>query len=469
LNNLCTDNGYGCVVCPSLSGICDGTVFANQDDVMIATESLSEQAWRAVQDNKIYSKSTLEDLYNKGDLYKSKHHVAGWFTDQFISTKHMYWPVKGCKPNTPIGEPGCRVRFGALPPWVPANFKQHSYATNSSYLGYETWGKVVAIDTCENNCPSSNSASLKLDYVNNADTITTLNPDVYDANAFVHIQISEEVLNAVFTATDRALLDQAMIWAYGDESMGFEAGDFLVVAAMHVITKEIDSWAFQSVWWSPMNDSTVDCAITLYNNCFGQSDVYGALASYSGLSQSEIADLDANVGQTWRNHYLLTDSYGINYEIDGNVTNADNYFTATPPIWTTQRPTGEPIKMLPVSMNVYIEPVIHPIGTNCQNCHRRAGAVKMPPVGAEYARGVGRANYQNAQCPSLLGDYGLPANDACFTLPWAWNQSATWNGTPENRCSTHANNGTKCLGDQAYPIVNTDLSWFVADTHVQQE
>ena len=93
-------------------------------------------------------------------------------------------------------------------------------------------------------------------------------------------------------------LDQATIWAYGDDSNGFEAGDFLVVAAMHVVTKEVDTWAFQSVWWSPMNDTLADCPLDDYNHCFGQTGGYAATDpgsatpnQYSGLSAEQVGAL----------------------------------------------------------------------------------------------------------------------------------------------------------------------------------
>ncbi|MBD1583247.1 hypothetical protein [Pseudoalteromonas sp. S16_S37] len=468
LDQLCTAQGYPDLVCPSASGICDGTAFVNQGDVMIATESLTTQAWDAIQNNALYSGSaTLKDLYAKDNDKIAANKVASWFNTEFISTKHMFWPVKGCNPNAQQNEQGCRVRYGALPPWVPKNFKDKSYASNADYLGYEQWGEVVAIDTCGKKCTAASSASLELAHVEGASAITTQSPSIYKVNDFMHLQVSEETLNNAFTATDRALLDQATIWAYGDDSNGFEAGDFLVVVAMHVNTKEIDTWAFQSVWWSPMNDSLKDCPVDQYNHCFGQAGAYKATAyKYSGLNRKTVASLDKKVGKTWRENYLLTDSYGINYEINGEKVVASNYFTDTPPKWATQRPDGDAITMLPVSMNPYIEPVIHPLGTNCQNCHRRAGAVSKAPDQGEYAAGVGRANYQNAQCPSLLADYGMPGSDPCMIKPWAWNQNTQWDKPANNNCQ--AKDGTLCKGKEAYPIVNTDLSWFVADGHVQK-
>lgn len=460
----CSDNGVNNIICPS-QGICDGNAFVNQGDVMIASESMTEQAWQAIQKNKLYHNgATLQKLYDKGDPKTAANQVANWIDNKFISTKHMYWPVKGCKPGGKASE--CKVRYGALPPWVPKKFSDKNFSTNASYLGYEKWEEVIAIDTCEQiNCYETERASLTLSGVINAEPIITENPDVYSIRKFSHLQVSAETLNTAFTATDRALLDQATIWAYGEASNGFEAGDFLVVIAMHITTKEIDTWGFQSVWWSPMNDELSDCPIDQYNHCYGQKAAYGAMSPYAGLNTATIATLDGHAGTTWRNNYLMIDSYGIRYEIDGEPTNIRHYFPDDVPKWTTQRPSGEQVDLLPVAMNVYIEPVIHPLGTNCQNCHRRAGISAQAPKKKEYAKGVGRTNYQTAQCASLLADYGMPAQDSCMTAPWAWNDHINWDTPGKDHCIE--TNGTQCKNSKAYPIVNTDLSWFIADGHVQ--
>ncbi len=469
LENACVSNGVSDVICSGKQAFCDGNAFVNQGDVMIATESLSKQAWDAIQKHKLYDSDTLNELYNKGEKETAAKKVASWIDHGFISTKHMFWPVKGCRPGSIVTQEGCRVRYGALPPWIPANFKKVSYATDASYRGYETWGKVVAIDTCGNACPPKNKAELVLEDVKGATAITTDNPNIYHVDQFLHLQVSEETLQNGFTATDRALLDQATIWAYGSDAKGFEAGDFLVVVAMHVVTKEIDSWTFQSIWWSPMEDKPEDCLVTDYNHCFGQSSVYSATSPYSGLDQKTRSAIDQRVGTAWRNNYVLSDSYGIGYEIDGTVIDVNNYFEGTPPKWATQRPNGEKIGMLPVAMNVYIEPVIHPLGTNCHNCHRRAGIINKFPNNGEYAGGVGRANYQNSQCPSLLADYGVPEKDPCMLTPWAWNKSSAWDAPARNQCSEKAGNSdTKCNGTEAFPIVNTDLSWIISDGHIQK-
>jgi hypothetical protein len=440
----------------------DGTTFVNQGDVMIATESLSAEAYADINEARLYDRAALDASYQA-----KAGTIAGSISEDYVSTKHMFWPVKGCRPDARVGAEGCRVRYGALPPWDPTRFRGVSYATDASYHGYETWGSVVAIDTCPT-CGPGGAAELVLEGVTLGGaplSIRTAKPSVYEVDTFQYVQLSNEALEGKLTVTDRALLDQATIWAYGEASNGFEPGDFLVVAAMHVNTKEIPTWAFQSVWWTPMSDTLSDCPLESYDRCFGQSAAYAATDGpsvapnrYSGLTGDDIALLDRAAGSAWRKGYALTDSYGIRYELDGAPVNAANYFPKGAPAWATTGPDGQPLPMLPVSMNVYIEPVIHPLGTNCHNCHQRAG-FPSASCGGDYASGCGAANYQTAQCPSLLGDYGDPTSDPCFTTPWA--------GHARDGDHCREQNGVRCDGPNALPVVSTDFIFLIADGHLQ--
>ena len=68
-----------------------------------------------------------------------------------------------------------------------------------------------------------------------------------------------------------------------------------MVAAMHVNTKELPSWAFQSVWWSPMSDVLAECPLADVNHCFGQSAGYAATSA--NVSRRPAA-WDSEVSQT---------------------------------------------------------------------------------------------------------------------------------------------------------------------------
>ena len=196
IEQACKNAGAPGVFCRPQSAtqapaICDGTAFVDQGDVMIATESLSVEAYDDIRRNRLDDEDELKKLYTAKAGSISKQ-----IGSKFISTKHMFWPVKGCRPGAKVGEPGCRIRYGALPPWVPKNFKNISYATNADYLGYEQWKNVVAIDTCKSAagdapCPPGGAATLALEYVTGARAIVTQNPTVYAADDFLHLQISE--------------------------------------------------------------------------------------------------------------------------------------------------------------------------------------------------------------------------------------------------------------------------------------
>ena len=57
---------------------------------MIATESLSLEAWNSIQQHKMYRDSdTLTDLYDKGKKNVAANKVASWIDKDFIATKHM--------------------------------------------------------------------------------------------------------------------------------------------------------------------------------------------------------------------------------------------------------------------------------------------------------------------------------------------------------------------------------------------
>ena len=86
---------------------------------------------------------------------------------------------------------------------------------------------------------------------------------------------------------------------------------------MHVNTKEIPSWTFQSVWWSDTPNK--------------------------GIYAKDRPALSKAKGP-WA-HYLLTDSYDVPV-VNGLVAKA---------------------------VNPYIEGVSHPVATSCRNCHVRSG------------------------------------------------------------------------------------------------
>ncbi len=327
---------YPSAICDSGSSgktICDGGHFVNNGDIMIPTESLSQEAMQDIRGNKLYLKSTLDAAYAAG---KPMIEV----TDRFIVTKHMYWPVKA---------KGITV----IPVW-----KDNYPDSYTGYAGYEFWDTLVALEPSN---PGSVGTLVEgaflygvLDH-SGTQTLPTVRgqAEVHAMDSFYHRQVSQADWDS-FDDADKAIITAASYWANGQ---AFAVGDYLVTVAMHVNTKELESWTLQSVWWSDTPNT----------------GIYAA--NRPSLPQAQ---------GPW-DHYLLTDAYAVP-AINGQLQKA---------------------------VNPYIEGVIHPIATNCRNCHVRAGWPQS------------KASYQNPGCPDLLEDLtpqspclqGITLSDYLWIIP----------------------------------------------------
>jgi len=335
----------------SVSGnsIATGPHFMSNGDIMIPTESYTLGGYNWIVDNGFNKQGRLTQLFKDG--VKSLN-----APETYVVTKHMFWPVKANQ--------AC-----IIPVWNPDQMDFES----ADYQGYEVWESFTAIDlTGAHPVGSDVHGNYLYDVYTNSDMTEELGPipataTVVSVEDFVHHQVTPEEWDS-FTDDDKACISAACYWAYGQL---FEPGDYLVSIAMHINTKEVETWALQSVWWTDQP---------------GKSQ-------YS----RDKPDLPDAVGPWW--HYDLVAEYGI---LDPK--------------------TGE----LPMAFNPYIEPVIHPLATNCRNCHMRAGW----PTSKAVIPNADSASYQNPDCPDLLE-----------------------NLTPESECL------------QQY--MQTDLQWVIPD-HAQK-
>jgi len=306
-----------CVTPDRTHNICDGAHVLFNGDIMIASESLSQDAYNAIGDHKYYLQSTLNNF--------DKHVLP--LPQTYIVTKHMYWPVP-------------RGQVSAIPVW----HRDFNKPNDPSYQGYETWRDFVAVDPSGKNRPGSR---VTVEYLYNVfdptgkqlGPIKAQNVLVHTMDEFYNHQVTEAEWSS-FDEADKAIINAASYWAYNKP---FGPGDYLMTIAMHINTKEIPSWAMQSVWWSDRPNAR----------------------PYAD-DRPNLRKL--NPKGPWK-HYLLVDAYGI-----ADSKNKDK---------------------LPVATNPYIELVTHPVGTDCNNCHNRAG---WPTAKDKYPR----ASYQNPDCPDLL-------------------------------------------------------------------
>lgn len=320
-----------------------GSRFMFNEDILIPTESLSMGAMGWIRNKELYKKKELDDLHKD---FKDKKIKALQAPQDYIVTKHMYWPVKA-------------TGLSAIPVWHD-DYK----ASDTVYAGYEKWKRLIAVD------PSGKyvGQTKKVTYLHGVweqldDTVVvdpvkidmklykklepiTAAAKVYGLKDFYYHKVTQTEWDKDFDENDKAILNASSYWAYNKP---FGPDDYLVTIAMHINTKEISSWALQSVWWTDKPDDGPEAA-----------------------NRPEIPLAKG----PWE-HYKLIDSYGIPEKLGGD---------------------------LPVAMNPYIELAVHPVATNCQNCHRRAGW----PMGSD----AGTTSYQNSKCASLVED--LKSDNPCF-------------------------------------------------------
>ena len=285
----------------------DGPTFQNNGDIMVAGVIYDAAAFGWIRGQRLYDGSVLTRQIPPANRTAA---IAA-FPATSIALKPMMWPVQG-------------DGYTALPVW------DEPTSDGGSYAGFEIqslWPRAVAVTAH----PASTIANVDVTYLHGVynhapPNAVPLGPNTYRGAHVVPVSdfYSFRFPNlAAMAPCDRAILDASAYWAYG---RAFSPNDYLVVVAMHIMTREQLAWTFQSVWWSDHPDAPP----------------YGADRPAIPVSRAP---------GPWR-HYLLTSTYGITAQPGGTT-------------W-------------PIVFNPYIElAAAHPIRTNCMNCHHRAA---WPPA-----------------------------------------------------------------------------------------
>ena len=298
----------------------DGPTYQNNGDVMVAGVIYNDDAYNWIRGtggtDKLYLASVLQSLLPKtsGGITHMPAMPPG-----SIVLKPMMWPVKA-------------TGYTALPVW---DDKKND---NDMYAGFEIqsmWNRAVAVTPQ----PQPQISSVNVTYLygvnDGGKPAKPLGPNTYQNAQVVPVKDFYFFRPNIkgMDACDQAILDSSFYWATGRL---FQQGDYLVVIAMHIQTKEQPDWTFQSVWWSDRPNE-------------------GPYAA------NRPRDLKSKATGPW-DHYLMTSTYGITTQPNGNK-------------W-------------PIAYNPYIELAAgHPIATNCMNCHHRAawpGFEVTAPVNASY-------------------------------------------------------------------------------------
>lgn len=308
--------------CYQNGSLTDGASFANNGDVMVAGVIYNGPAFNWIRNNGFYLQSKL----NRSLPARGQIGSIGQMPPGSVVLKPMMWPVPA-------------VGYSALPVWDGPT------RDNGTYAGFENkalWPRAVAV-TAQTGGPARTNVT----YLHGVQIatggsapITYSQAPVARVTQFYHYRPNL----AGMEECDRALLDASALWAYNRR---FQQGDYLILIAMHIMTKEQPAWTFQSTYWSDRPDEGQEAR--------NRPNIPNALGP-------------------WRN-YKMASTYGVPA-------------STNPPVWG-------------VHFNPYIELAAdHPIQTNCMNCHHRA---------AWPARGAAKTGQYLTSLPTDPGKIGVVA------------------------------------------------------------
>jgi hypothetical protein len=218
---------------------------AHGDVVAFSHVAFNQEMYDYIRDNKYYSKATLDKFIDPAQARKAivEPPVRG------ISLKFSWWPAAPDR-LTPVPVWDFDPRF-------PGDAKNKP----------TSWKRVVMVDPVGGLPPP---ASVTLDgFVHD-------NPSVVGLDHFYAVQLS--AADATLAMSDFRLKGAAKTVL----GRSLQEGDYMLLTAMHIATREFDPWVFLTYWWTD------------------QPGV-GPLAS----------DMPNSVTGVWRN-YVMDVSYNIN-------------------------------------------------------------------------------------------------------------------------------------------------------------
>jgi hypothetical protein len=287
-------------------------------------------AYDHIRRNRLYLKSTLERLnasFPPGTPVW-KRSIPD-FPREAVVLKVVYWPVM-------------RDRMTPMPIWDFNPVNRYSPETPLPANPQQSWSRVVAIDPRPAAIPPDTSTDILFD-----GKLRT-GAHVVPLSSFYAVRL-DAALVAQMRQNVYFMRSVAMVFG---EGRTIQPGDYIVVAAIHITTKETPGWVWASAWWHDQpNDGPL--AVGRPNNVTG----------------------------VWRNYLLATtyDAY-LPLESDGSPN---------------------------ITYNPWMEAVDQGgIQSNCAACHARA---TFPGVASDPAtRGINdpfynKAIFPNGQDPAFDG------------------------------------------------------------------
>ena len=295
-------------------------------------------AYNHVRTNHLYQGSMLDSLRTGGQLDRTipQNTMIPAFPAGSVVLKLVWWPV-------------AKDKISALPVWDP-ELNPPVPAGNDR----PSWARFVGVDPTRPIVPAGETADVVYDGQ------IKHNSHIVGVNAFHYIILDDAQANDINNVSSG--LANVAVQSFGRK---VQAGDYAVLVATHLTTKEIDDWVWATFWW---HDKPND----------------GPFA----------ANRVGSIAGVWRN-FLMNASYDLNLPSEGD---GSAHTTYNP--WLEARfPDGG-----------------HGGGgtvSNCMNCHNRASW----PSDVQFLP-IYRGN------PDLVGDPAYAAKRLRTDFLWSIPQDA---------------------------------------------
>lgn len=218
--------GFSRVSDASVAPASDGIVELQSADAPILTYTLyNDAAYEHIRSNRLYSRAALESLRDTGsadDAVVGNRSVPP-FPTQAIVLKTGWWPV-------------AQDKLTALPVWDP----EHNPPLRGGN-GYLTWPRVVAVDPSNS---SQRDSTARIDFAGRSFPLARR----VNVDEFYHVVVDAELAARAMRDRDT---QKAVSIALG---RSLRAGDYVVLVAGNLATKEIHDWVWAAFWWHDRPD-----------------------------------------------------------------------------------------------------------------------------------------------------------------------------------------------------------------------
>jgi hypothetical protein len=252
-------------------------------------------------------------------------------------------------PDFPVTAISTKPVFQTLTPLIGGQYFQlavwHGPPTPPKPYPSSEWGSSVWIDTKDTGIGAGNGS---IDMVGSPDGSSRTAATTYGLGRFIHFQLS---------STQSAAINAAHAAIPGLRARRTRTGDYAALVGMHVTSREIKRWTWQTFWWAPDPNAPPAPSSTAIAS-HRPAELKGAPRHYAAAIayQMEVPS-QPNTG-------------GENV---GNSVYAYNPYLEAP-FSPTDLPTSQPgtFNGQPVANNVGVQ-------TNCMSCHAQASFSTIGP------------------------------------------------------------------------------------------